>query len=214
MKITQVTCDICQKVCSDKSSMNVHKRMKHNGFVHPRTPCPVCGMLIKMNASTNLSKHMIKAHGNYDMDNRPKEEQVKRFSCTYEGCDKSYIFESDMKIHFRRNHKNMTIECPRCDMKTYCNDVLRKHFMRYHMNLPTRKPIIKPFYCKTCDNSYTSNKSLHVHIATKHLGWPYDKAVNEYQTMAKTRPDLWGKKDLKAEECALLKGLLDDKFLT
>ena len=82
------------------------------------------------------------------------------------------------------------------------------------MNLPTRKPIIKPFCCKSCDNSYTSNKSLQIHIATKHLGWPYDKAFHEFQTVAKTRPDLWGKKDLKAEERALLKGLLDDKYLT
>ena len=214
MKITQVTCDICQQVCSSKTTLGIHKRMKHSGFVHPTQQCPVCGEMIKMVTTMRLSEHMIRAHENFEFDKRSKEEQEKRFFCTHEGCRKMFFFAKDLKIHAKGSHEK-SIPCPQCDMKFEAKGKhrLRKHILRHHMNLPTRKPIIKPFCCKSCENSYTTNKSLQIHIGTKHLGWPYEKAFTEYQILARTRPELWEKKDLLDAEKALLKGFLDDKYL-
>merc|ERR1712029_312964 len=209
MKINHVTCDICQKGCY-RNKLNHHKRLKHGGEVKKDTQqCPVCGVSITVRTPNCLNIHMIKHHKNFDLDTRSKKEQEKRFVCTYDGCRKVHFFDYDLKRHINHVHKR-SVPCPRCDLKFRAKYDLRQHVLSNHLNIATRKPLFKPFRCKTCNNSYTSKMSLMVHIATKHLGWPFEKANREYKTVASTMPDLYERKDLTDEENVYLRGLIDD----
>merc|ERR1712029_387830 len=212
MKINQVACDICQKVCY-KNTLNHHKKMKHGGgdggeVKKDAQQCPVCGVSIKQ----DLNLHMIKHHKNFDLDTRSKKEQEKRFACSHEGCSKVFLFESELRIHNKKSHQK-SIPCPRCDKKFSAKQDIRRHVLNHHLNTATRKPLLKHFSCKGCDNTYVSRDGLGVHIANKHLGWPIERANREYKILLRTRPELYERLDIREEENTLLRGLINDEYL-
>ena len=75
---------------------------------------------------------------------------------------------------------------------------------------------LQKFKCVTCSNWYVSHESTMVHIATKHEGYDYPKALEQWKTLAKAKPELWQRKDhhvLMQEQDDLLKDILDEKWM-
>merc|ERR1719419_1541609 len=217
LKMYQVTCDICQKVCGNKQQLSIHKKLKHEQPSEREVVvCPVCGKTIRTGQGMgqgpyHLNYHMIRVHGNFEMDKRPKEEHGKTVHCTFEGCDYRSLLAYDVKMHFKRAHSVKDVKCPLCDRMFSQNDKqgIRYHVLNHHMYSEKKKPPIKPLCCKSCGNKYVSKSGLMCHIANKHLGWSHEKALLEWKPLAKSRPDLWERLNVREDENAYLRGILE-----
>jgi len=88
--------------------------------------------------------------------NQPARE--KTFSCTYEGCDKSYFKMSHLKAHFRVHTGEKPFNCPfpECDKVFARSDELSRH-KRAHTGE-------KKFICTTCARPFVRSDHLLKHM--------------------------------------------------
>ena len=102
------------------------------------------------------------------------------------------------------------IKCTQCDSKVRNNKAYRQHFLSRHL-----KVSLKPFYCVQCSNVYTREKDCWIHIAMKHEGISIEwSSLTDWKRLRKEKPQLVGKRNVAEEETNLLKGHIDDKYLT
>lgn len=105
------TCNICSKVLLHRHSLTGHMRLCHN---NDGQICPICGKTFK-----DLPKHTKRYHSN---PNPAKK-------CTWEGCDKAFMFEQGLKTHIDCFHKNIRTQCDLCGqwVKSMYDHKARKH---------------------------------------------------------------------------------------
>ena len=89
----------------------------------------------------------------------PKQPaREKAFSCTYEGCDKSYFKMSHLKAHFRVHTGEKSFNCPLAD----CDKVFaRSDELSRHKRAHTGE---KKFICTTCARPFVRSDHLLKHM--------------------------------------------------
>ena len=111
---------------------------------------------------TRWTEHMGRVHG--FITERDLERQKKpEFPC--DQCDKSFIFEKDLKRHMRIVHTAVSYFCSTCQ-KTYKSKyVYDKHIATHE------EGYVQPmFCCQLCPRSFTTKFMLAHHIKSEHLG--------------------------------------------
>eukprot|EP00092_Neocalanus_flemingeri_P013445 GFUD01014497.1.p1 GENE.GFUD01014497.1~~GFUD01014497.1.p1 ORF type:complete len:377 (+),score=65.95 GFUD01014497.1:278-1408(+) len=89
--------------------------------------------------------------------NRKKDLRKKEFSCTYEGCCKSYFKLSHLNAHIRLHSGEKPFNCPypKCDKVFARSDEFSRH-KRYHSG-------IKKFVCTHCEKAFMRSDHLSKH---------------------------------------------------
>ena len=110
--------------------------------------CTFCGK----NYSTkgNLNNHLSSIH----LNNKP-------FKCQFPNCNKSYINQSSLNLHYRSHTGIRPFICKICG-----KNFIEKGNLRIHLNSHSND---KPFKCQFCEKSYKIKSHLIEHINISHL---------------------------------------------
>ncbi|CAB3365125.1 Hypothetical predicted protein [Cloeon dipterum] len=88
-----------------------------------------------------------------------KESDIKRFLCTYEGCDRTYSTAGNLRTHMKRHLGEYRFVCsePNCG-KAF----LTSYSLRIHIRVHTK---VKPFECKfaDCEKAFNTLYRLRAH---------------------------------------------------
>ena len=111
---------------------------------------------------TRWTEHMGRVHGL--LTEKDLERQKKsQFPC--EICDKSFIFEKDLKRHNKIVHTAVSHYCSVCQKSYKSKYVYDKHIATHQEGY-----IRSMFVCQICKREFTTKFSLANHIKTAHLG--------------------------------------------
>lgn len=88
------SCEFCEKQFVKWSELVVHRRV-----THPPT-CETCGLQFK-------TRSYYRAH----MQNHKKIEANEKFSCTYEGCNRTYFQKRNLTAHILSRHQGKKFPC-------------------------------------------------------------------------------------------------------
>lgn len=83
-----------------------------------RSICENCGKKISF---YNYTKHL----------DRCTSDGVKKFKCTVEGCDASFLTKGYRTLHINRIHKANVVKCPR----EGCGKYFKPHILRRHLRV-------------------------------------------------------------------------------
>ena len=109
----------CKEKGCDKSFAKKDHLIKHRSVHFEGSPfeCEKCGNSYKL--QSNLNHHIKRVH-----------EKVIRFKCDWEGCDKGFYAEFNLKLHLRVHTGERPFECDIC-LKRFTQKVTRnKHHRR------------------------------------------------------------------------------------
>jgi len=87
----------------------------------------------------------------------------KKIKC--DGCDKTFRYKSDLKLHRRKHIADRPFACDVCTKTFKSPGDLNVH-MRVHSE-------VKPFQCEVCTNRYKSRGELKVHVRSHTGEKPY-----------------------------------------
>ena len=96
------------------------------------------------------------------------EHKDELFYCIVPGCDKTFIYQREKQMHYRRSHLKQRIhQCQHCEKTFSCPDRLRMHKDQDH---PEKSKKQLNFCCsyEGCLARFTSNYSLVLHLRSKH----------------------------------------------
>ena len=162
-------CGQCGAVYNSKSAMNLHRKIKHEGFI-PRVimyPCNQCDYQAK--GKTHLRRHI-----------ESKHEGIKRFPCHL--CDFRAVQEKNLKSHIKTRHLGIKIynptECPECGEMFTTKGAMTVHFKSIHQGVK--------YPCDLCDYQATQPSNLKAHIQKRHEGIRYPCDQCDYQAKTKT----------------------------
>ena len=111
---------------------------------------------------TRWTEHMGRVHGL--LTEKDLERQKKsQFPC--DTCDKSFIFEKDLKRHKKIVHTTVSHFCGICQKSYKSKYVYDKHVATHKEGY-----IRNMFICQICKREFTTKFSLANHIKTAHLG--------------------------------------------
>jgi DNA-directed RNA polymerase subunit RPC12/RpoP len=112
-------------VTDDFSCRKCHKKFTSVGYLRQHIeahhevsrifPCGVCGKRFR-------SQEKLEAH-----EARHTDKKLKRFSCTVEGCGKSYVHMVDLKRHLDMHNNYKPHVCKECGKAFIRGDQLRNH---------------------------------------------------------------------------------------
>lgn len=141
--------------------------------------CEFCGMEFK--TSGNLRRHKFthnpdtqkQVQGRYSCDVCNKyflqKCDLKRHVATHSGtyphvcsvCDKGFIRRSDLTVHEKFHTQEKRYKCHVCSKAYFQTGDLSRHMRHSHGDLCE-------FACPECGNKYTTQKTLNLHIKSKH----------------------------------------------
>lgn len=111
---------------------------------------------------TRWTEHMGRVHGL--LTEKDLERQKKsQFPCTI--CDKSFIFEKDLKRHNKIVHTAVSHYCSVCQKSYKSKYVYDKHVATHEEGY-----VRSMFVCQMCKREFTTKFSLANHIKSAHLG--------------------------------------------
>jgi len=111
-------CDICHKKFQKWTAFRTHIAREH-----PRKfKCSVCFQKFKSNVALKL--HESTVHSG--------ERSV--FLCTYENCEREYLFEKNLKCHIKVDHEGQRFSCPvdGCNSVFKAKITLKRHTKNVH----------------------------------------------------------------------------------
>ena len=111
---------------------------------------------------TRWTEHMGRVHGIITEKDLQRQKQPE-FPCKL--CEKSFIFEKDLKRHNRIVHTAVSQTCEVCN-KTYKS----KYVFDKHVATHEEGYVQPMFTCQLCPRSFTTKFMLAHHIKSEHLG--------------------------------------------
>lgn len=61
--------------------------------------------------------------------------QEKEFPCSYENCDRIYLFKRNLKKHIQISHLGKRFKCEVCNSEFASNQKLNQHKQNFHQGL-------------------------------------------------------------------------------
>ena len=111
---------------------------------------------------TRWTEHMGRVHG-FITERDLERQKIPEFQC--DKCEKSFIFEKDLKRHTRIVHNAVSHFCSVCE-KTYKSKYVYDKHVATH-----EEGYVQPmFQCQVCPRSFTTKFMLAHHIKSEHLG--------------------------------------------
>ena len=115
-----------------------------------------------------------------------------RYPCTFPGCVERFSHEQKRMVHYKRKHVHSSqwVECkhPGCGKRFPANDAMMKHWKSIHSGVRFKCPFancgkafkekstltrhvnntklhrgLRPFFCTTCDLSFSTNGGMNDH---------------------------------------------------
>lgn len=138
-------CHFCPKLFSNRSGRLYHQQQAH--LKQRKFRCDMCGD--NFGLKQTLLNHIRNKHSN----------NVRSFSCDFDGCDKSYKTKSALHNH-RIYHTEEKWHCNYCQKKFHFNFLLQQHETT-HLGVKEGKT----FDCDICKKKFNTRNKL-----TKHRG--------------------------------------------
>ncbi|CAG2116393.1 unnamed protein product [Medioppia subpectinata] len=140
--------DNCRKSFTLKGNLKKHQKTVHSGERPYRCSWPDCGAAYKTKDSLGI--HEV------------KHSKGGQYKCPFEGCDKSFGSDRDLRIHSRshktylKSYNNYACDWEGCDRRFTKRDDLLAHVSAAHTN-------DKPYQCPDCDKRFAIERLLKSH---------------------------------------------------
>ncbi|KAG5896110.1 hypothetical protein JTB14_006899 [Gonioctena quinquepunctata] len=139
-------CEQCKKTFKKKFTALNHTHSNEKLY-----QCTVCGK--KLCSSWSLNTHLASVHRNDD-DGKP----LPRFQCSI--CDKCYIYESGLKLHYSSKHAELGVDysviCDICGRRLSCKSKLKQHHRTHTGD--------KPYHCTVCSRRFATKDLVTSHM--------------------------------------------------
>ncbi|KAF3394507.1 Transcription factor IIIA [Penicillium rolfsii] len=143
------TIDAVENVSDESFTFPTYALLQaHIRTAHP-PKCPKCP--ITCSTSRELRRHLEVAHGDVSLEDR------KIFTCTFEGCDRSFTKKGNLTVHIRTFHEG------------------EKRFACGETDLSASKKVIG-WDGHGCGKRYGTKLALEEHVRTSHMGYKNSKA--------------------------------------
>ena len=105
-----IACSLCDKTFVSQNHAKEHKEVQHQNITHE---CPKCGLKIKYKSHFKLH---LKKHD---------EKETQRVDCDL--CKKTFNSKAYLRLHNESQHKGVTHDCTKCNMKFHFKCSLKSH---------------------------------------------------------------------------------------
>lgn len=170
-KIYNLTCNVCYKEISTRSTLLRHMET-HDNNRQLKHECETCNKRFYTNE--NLKKHIKRHLGE------------TKFSCDL--CPKKFYVLSALGVHYKSSHKSQPLNCLECSAqfyhplqleqhdrnhreKVYICDICGKKFPKKNRLTKHKKyhSLERPFGCPTCQRRFKTKADLTSHIKLRHV---------------------------------------------
>lgn len=145
-------CSICGKGLAGEKAFN-----RHQVVVHKEVDCKICGIVLT--GSGRLRAHIRESHPDV-----PKTE-LKRMEFACDMCDRTFPFNSTLKVHKLRCHteeKDRPFQCELCVKGFALRVELKTHIRTQHTKT-------QPYKCRfACGSAYNTSSSRRKHERVHH----------------------------------------------
>lgn len=156
--LSNITCDICQKVLKSYYSLREHMLLKHSSGVNSKHSCSICKKLFV--SKKRVEKHMELKHPDGTAEEKTKWRAGPKQMCSV--CGRLFPDKSKMIAH-EKTHFGILTSCNICGKQFLHKHYLRKHINSVHANQ-------RPFACNIdgCKWRFAYPQCLKRHQARKH----------------------------------------------
>lgn len=145
---TSLVCEICMKPQSSSSGLKQHIRRIHKKVSLLPIQCRLCEKILR-------DEHTLKCH-------IKAVHEPKKFSCSYNSCNKSFSQVGILNAHLRTHDPNKLYQCNVCGISYKDKGYYLKHIQVHTSGT-------KPYECEICGKSYLQVSHLKDHM-TIHTG--------------------------------------------
>ena len=142
----QAPCYICGKGFTEKSRLQIHIEVEHEG---KRYVCDICGKDYKSAGALRIHRRL-------------RHTNTGTFKCSV--CDKTFSSKSFLREHLSKHAGTKELSCPTCEKKFRYSNNLKEHQTRCR-RIPSNEASYK---CHECDSIFGSKKALKYHVNGKH----------------------------------------------